>query len=76
MHAMYALLGMRSAQRTLADVVVDPLRNVLYTLDLEGNMDLFDLGVDGNQTTQKVRRAGEASAVGVLEFRPDNTTIV
>lgn len=55
MHALLALLGIRSAQRTLVDVVVDPLRNVLYTLDLEGNMDLFDLGADGNHTTQKVQ---------------------
>lgn len=53
-HAILALLGLRSPQRTLADIVVDPLRNVLYTLDAQGNIDLFDLGADGNQTAQKV----------------------
>ncbi|CAN0238023.1 unnamed protein product, partial [Scytosiphon promiscuus] len=37
----------------LVDVIVDPLRNVLYTLDLAGDVDLFDLGADGNNTTQK-----------------------
>lgn len=58
--SVLALFGYRSAERTLIDVVVDPLRNVLYTLDLDGRMDLFDLGADGNQTTQKAR--------GVIEF--------
>ena len=57
-HSVLALFGYRNAERTLVDVVVDPLRNVLYTLDLAGNMDLFDLGADGNQTTQKVRDEG------------------
>lgn len=55
-NALLALLGLRSADRMLVDIVVDPLRNVLHTLDLEGNMDLFDLGADGNQTAQKVSR--------------------
>ncbi|CAM9487954.1 unnamed protein product, partial [Ascophyllum nodosum] len=38
----------------MVDVVVDSLLNVLYTLDKDGNIDLFDLGVEGNQTTQKI----------------------
>ena len=37
------------------DVVVDSLRNVLYTLHRDGTLDLYDLGVSGNQTTLKVR---------------------
>ncbi|CAM9519333.1 unnamed protein product, partial [Ectocarpus sp. 12 AP-2014] len=52
-NSMFALLGLRRAERVLVDVVVDPLRNVLYTLDLAGDVDLFDLGADGNSTTQK-----------------------
>ncbi|CAN0131010.1 unnamed protein product, partial [Ectocarpus fasciculatus] len=52
-NSMFALLGLRRAERVLVDVVVDPLRNVLYTLDLAGDVDLFDLGGDGNSTTQK-----------------------
>ncbi|CAN0398081.1 unnamed protein product, partial [Hapterophycus canaliculatus] len=51
--AVFALLGFRQPGRVLVDVVVDPLRNVLYTLDLAGDVDLFDLGADGNNTTQK-----------------------
>lgn len=49
-----ALFGFHDGGRTLVDVVVDSLRNVLYTLDKIGNIDLFDLGVDGNKTIQKV----------------------
>lgn len=55
-NSLLAVFGVQGAPRTLVDVVVDPLRNVLYTLDLEGKIDMFDLGADGNQTTGKVRR--------------------
>lgn len=49
-----ALFGFRDGGRTLVNILVDSLRNVLYTLDMNGNIDLFDLGVDGNKTIQKV----------------------
>eukprot|EP00752_Nemacystus_decipiens_P013044 g11539.t1 len=53
-NSVLALFGLRRrADRVLVDVVVDPLRNVLYTLDMAGDIDLFDLGADGNRTTQK-----------------------
>ncbi len=56
-NSVLALFGLRraAAERVLVDVVVDPLRNVLYTLDRAGDIDLFDLGADGNSTTQKAR---------------------
>lgn len=54
MNSVLALFGLRRADRVLVDVVVDPLRNVLYTLDMAGDVDLFDLGANGNHTTQKV----------------------
>ncbi|CAN0448918.1 unnamed protein product, partial [Ascophyllum nodosum] len=52
--AALALFGYRSVGRMMVGVVVDSLLNVLYTADKDGNIDLFDLGVEGNQTTQKV----------------------
>ena len=54
MRAALALFGYRSVGRMMVGVVVDSLLNVLYTADKDGNIDLFDLGVEGNQTTQKV----------------------
>lgn len=64
-NSVLALFGLRrSADRVLVDVVVDPLRNVLYTLDMAGDIDLFDLGANGNGTTQKV--GGEGEGEGVL----------
>lgn len=55
-NSLLAVFGVRGAPRTLVDVVVDPLRNLVYTLDLEGKIDMFDLGADGNGTTGQVRR--------------------
>ncbi|CAM9540207.1 unnamed protein product [Ascophyllum nodosum] len=54
LRAALALFGYRDLGRIMVDVVVDSLLNVLYTLDKDGNIDLFDLGAQGNQTTQKI----------------------
>ncbi|CAM9600176.1 unnamed protein product, partial [Choristocarpus tenellus] len=51
--ALLTLLGLRSGDRVLVDIVVDSMRNIVYTLDCDGGIDLFDLGLDGNQTIQK-----------------------
>ncbi|CAM9590794.1 unnamed protein product, partial [Ascophyllum nodosum] len=54
LRAALTLFGYHDSARVLVDVVVDSLRNVLYTLHRDGTLDLYDLGVSGNQTTLKV----------------------